>query len=84
MVSRMWLYTYIVCGFPLPISFVFYLLAYFCVALCSLNVENCSITSKTIQKIADALDSGSVLSHLCIGTINLVIFNTLILGIFLV
>ncbi|XP_012572250.2 protein TONSOKU [Cicer arietinum] len=38
-----------------------------CTALCSLNVENCCITSRTIQKIADALDSRSVLSHLCIG-----------------
>ncbi|KAK7247552.1 hypothetical protein RIF29_42437 [Crotalaria pallida] len=38
-----------------------------CTALCRLNVENCSITSPTIQKIADALDSRSVLTHLCIG-----------------
>ncbi|KAF1867268.1 hypothetical protein Lal_00049697 [Lupinus albus] len=38
-----------------------------CAALCSLNVENCCITSRTIQKIADALDSRSVLTHLCIG-----------------
>ncbi|KAK7358853.1 hypothetical protein VNO77_00793 [Canavalia gladiata] len=45
----------------------FYLLAFCCVALCSLNVENCCITSRTIQKIADALDSKSVLAHLCIG-----------------
>ncbi|KAL9329739.1 hypothetical protein ACSQ67_004742 [Phaseolus vulgaris] len=38
-----------------------------CTALCSLNIENCSVTSRTIQKIADALDSRSVLAHLCIG-----------------
>ncbi|TKY60409.1 TONSOKU protein [Spatholobus suberectus] len=38
-----------------------------CTALCSLNIENCCVTSRTIQKIADVLDSRSVLSHLCIG-----------------
>ncbi|KAI9070620.1 hypothetical protein K1719_047418 [Acacia pycnantha] len=38
-----------------------------CTALCSLNVENCHITTRTIQKIADALDSNSVLAQLCIG-----------------
>ncbi|KAF4351126.1 hypothetical protein F8388_017445 [Cannabis sativa] len=37
------------------------------VALCSLNVEDCAITSRTIQKVADALDAGSVLEQLCIG-----------------
>nr|KYP67832.1 Protein BRUSHY 1 [Cajanus cajan] len=38
-----------------------------CTALCSLNIENCCVTSRTIQKMADALDSRSVLAHLCIG-----------------
>ncbi|KAM6590602.1 hypothetical protein CsatA_013207 [Cannabis sativa] len=38
-----------------------------CRALCSLNVEDCAITSRTIQKVADALDAGSVLEQLCIG-----------------
>ncbi|KAK7318472.1 hypothetical protein RJT34_03174 [Clitoria ternatea] len=38
-----------------------------CTALCSLNVDNCCITSRTIQKIDDALDSGSALAHLSIG-----------------
>ncbi|XP_025985410.1 protein TONSOKU-like isoform X3 [Glycine soja] len=38
-----------------------------CTALCSLNIENCCVTSRTIQKVADALDSTSVLAHLCIG-----------------
>ncbi|KAJ1298868.1 hypothetical protein BS78_01G486600 [Paspalum vaginatum] len=30
-----------------------------CKALCSLNVEQCSITSRTVQKMADALHEGS-------------------------
>ncbi|XP_027916277.1 protein TONSOKU [Vigna unguiculata] len=38
-----------------------------CTALCSLNIENCCVTSRTIQKVADALDSRSALAHLCIG-----------------
>ncbi|KAF7834177.1 protein TONSOKU [Senna tora] len=38
-----------------------------CTALCSLNTENCHITSRTIQKIADALSPESVLAQLCIG-----------------
>jgi hypothetical protein len=37
-------------------------------ALYSLDVEHCSITSITVQKMADALDEGSVLSNLSIGT----------------
>ncbi|XWS29402.1 hypothetical protein CRYUN_Cryun24cG0026500 [Craigia yunnanensis] len=41
-----------------------------CRALDSLNVEWCSITSRTIQKVADALDTGSVLSQLFIGHNN--------------
>ncbi|ONK61173.1 uncharacterized protein A4U43_C08F26980 [Asparagus officinalis] len=38
-----------------------------CKALYSLNIEQCSITSRTIQKVADALRDDSVLSHLSIG-----------------
>ncbi|KAK6117535.1 hypothetical protein DH2020_048714 [Rehmannia glutinosa] len=38
-----------------------------CKALYSLDIENCSVTSRTIQKVADSLDSESVLTHLCIG-----------------
>ncbi|KAK9950051.1 hypothetical protein M0R45_005557 [Rubus argutus] len=45
-----------------------------CKALCSLSIERCSITSRTIQKIADALSAESVLEQLCIG------YNTPISG----
>ncbi|GAB2283147.1 hypothetical protein Dimus_017676 [Dionaea muscipula] len=38
-----------------------------CRALYSLNVERCSITTRTIQKIADALDAESALSQLSLG-----------------
>nr|GMC64406.1 protein TONSOKU [Ipomoea batatas] len=38
-----------------------------CKALYSLNIEQCSITSRTVQKVADSLDSGSALTHLCLG-----------------
>ena len=38
--------------------------------LYSLNIENCSITSRTIQKVADALSAESTLAQLCIGTFN--------------
>uniref|UniRef100_A0A5B6ZRH6 Protein TONSOKU n=1 Tax=Davidia involucrata TaxID=16924 RepID=A0A5B6ZRH6_DAVIN len=38
-----------------------------CKALYSLNIEHCSITSRTIQKVADALDTGSVLAQICLG-----------------
>ncbi|KAJ0264409.1 Protein TONSOKU [Hirschfeldia incana] len=41
-----------------------------CRALYSLNVEQCSLTSRTIQKIADALDPESGLSQLYIGYNN--------------
>ncbi|XP_023641171.1 protein TONSOKU isoform X2 [Capsella rubella] len=41
-----------------------------CRALYSLNVEHCSLTSRTIQKVADALDTESGLSQLCIGYNN--------------
>lgn len=40
------------------------------VVLYSLNIENCSITSRTIQKVADALGAESTLAQLCIGTFN--------------
>ncbi|KAI3735773.1 hypothetical protein L6452_15286 [Arctium lappa] len=38
-----------------------------CKALYSLNIERCSITSRTIQKVTDSLDSESLLSELFIG-----------------
>ncbi|KAL1221577.1 Protein TONSOKU [Cardamine amara subsp. amara] len=41
-----------------------------CRALYSLNVEHCSLTSRAIQKISDALDSESGLSQLSIGYNN--------------
>lgn len=41
-----------------------------CRALYSLNIERCSLTSRTIQAAADALGSDSVLSHLSIGYNN--------------
>ncbi|KAK4264787.1 hypothetical protein QN277_025917 [Acacia crassicarpa] len=49
-----------------------------CTVLCSLNVERCHITSRTIQKMADALDSKSVLSQLCIGYNNPVSGNAIV------
>ncbi|XP_040376586.1 protein TONSOKU [Oryza brachyantha] len=48
-----------------------------CKALYSLNVEQCSITSRTVQKMADALHEGSVLSHLSLGKNNPVSGNTM-------
>ncbi|XP_052206092.1 protein TONSOKU isoform X2 [Diospyros lotus] len=38
-----------------------------CKALYSLNIERCSITSRTILKVADSLHSGSVLSQISLG-----------------
>ncbi|KAJ0983759.1 hypothetical protein J5N97_002115 [Dioscorea zingiberensis] len=38
-----------------------------CKALYSLNLEACSVTSRTVQKIADTLHEGLVLSHLSLG-----------------
>ncbi|KAM1715053.1 hypothetical protein ACFX12_025582 [Malus domestica] len=38
-----------------------------CKALCSLSIERCSVTSRTIQKVAEALNADSVLEQLCIG-----------------
>ncbi|GAV62553.1 TPR_8 domain-containing protein/TPR_12 domain-containing protein [Cephalotus follicularis] len=49
-----------------------------CKALFSLNIERCSVTSRTIQKVTDALDAESVLSHLCIGFNNPVSGNSII------
>ena len=45
-------------------------------ALFSLDVEQCSITSRTVQKMADALHEGSVLSHLSIGTLLPLLYIT--------
>ncbi|KAL5213496.1 hypothetical protein ABZP36_024343 [Zizania latifolia] len=49
-----------------------------CKALYSLNVEQCSITSRTVQKMADALHEGSVLSHLSLGKNNPISGNTML------
>jgi hypothetical protein len=44
----------------------------FCfVALYSLNIERCSITTRTIQKVADALNASLVLAQLSIGALYL-------------
>ncbi|KAL2906747.1 Protein TONSOKU [Bienertia sinuspersici] len=48
-----------------------------CTGLYSLNIERCSITSRTIQTVADALNSGSVLSQLFVGYNNPVSGNSL-------
>ncbi|KAJ8504389.1 hypothetical protein OPV22_005275 [Ensete ventricosum] len=49
-----------------------------CKALYSLNIEQCSITSRTVQKVADAISVGSVLSHLSIGRNNPVSGNAIV------
>ncbi|KAF8730187.1 hypothetical protein HU200_017160 [Digitaria exilis] len=49
-----------------------------CKALYSLNVEQCSITSRTVQKMADALHEGSVLSHLSLGKNKPISGNTMV------
>ncbi|XP_031476796.1 protein TONSOKU isoform X2 [Nymphaea colorata] len=41
-----------------------------CKALYSLNLEKCSITSRTVQTIADSIQSESSLSHLALGKNN--------------
>ncbi|KAG9452829.1 hypothetical protein H6P81_005733 [Aristolochia fimbriata] len=41
-----------------------------CKALYCLKIEQCAITSRTVQDIADALDDGSVLSELWLGKNN--------------
>ncbi|XP_058073084.1 protein TONSOKU isoform X2 [Magnolia sinica] len=48
-----------------------------CKALYSLNIEECSITSRTVQKIADALDVCSVLTELCLGKNNPITGNAI-------
>ncbi|KAF6154890.1 hypothetical protein GIB67_018327 [Kingdonia uniflora] len=48
-----------------------------CKALYSLNIENCCITSRTIQKVADAIDSRSILANLSIGHNNPISGNSL-------
>ncbi|KAJ1281342.1 hypothetical protein BS78_04G298800 [Paspalum vaginatum] len=47
-------------------------------ALYSLNVEQCCITSRTVQKMADALHEGSVLSHLSLGKNNPISSNSML------
>ncbi|XP_035823345.1 protein TONSOKU isoform X4 [Zea mays] len=49
-----------------------------CKALYSLNVEQCSITSRTVQKMTDALHEESVLSHLSLGKNNPISSNTML------
>ncbi|RLM80797.1 protein TONSOKU isoform X2 [Panicum miliaceum] len=49
-----------------------------CKALYSLSVEQCSITSRTVQKMADALHEGSVLSHLSLGKNNPISGNAML------
>ncbi|CAA0830202.1 Protein TONSOKU [Striga hermonthica] len=49
-----------------------------CKALYSLDIGNCSITSRTIQMVADSLDSESVLEHLSIGHNHSVSGNALV------
>ncbi|XP_062220506.1 protein TONSOKU-like [Phragmites australis] len=49
-----------------------------CRALYSLNVEQCSITSRTVQKMSDALHEGSALSHLSLGKNNPISGNAML------
>ncbi|KAJ6991180.1 hypothetical protein NC653_019397 [Populus alba x Populus x berolinensis] len=49
-----------------------------CRALYSLNIERCSITTRTIQKVADALNASLVLAQLSIGYNNPVSGNAII------
>ncbi|KAK4479542.1 hypothetical protein RD792_015059 [Penstemon davidsonii] len=49
-----------------------------CKALYSLDIENCSISSRTIQKVADSLHSESALTHLYLGYNNPVSGNAMI------
>ncbi|THG04658.1 hypothetical protein TEA_004787 [Camellia sinensis var. sinensis] len=49
-----------------------------CKALYSLNIERCSITSRTIQKVADSLGSESVLSQICLGYNNPISSNAIV------
>jgi len=58
---------FIDCRKPFFLLTVCYVFALF-TSLYSLNVEQCSITSRTVQKMTDALHEESVLSHLSLGT----------------
>ncbi|CAL9162518.1 unnamed protein product [Musa hybrid cultivar] len=49
-----------------------------CKALYSLNIEQCSITTRTVEKVADAISVGSVLSHLSIGRNNPISGNAIV------
>lgn len=49
-----------------------------CKALYSLNIERCSITSRTIQKVVDALDTASVLAQLSLGYNNTISGNVML------
>ncbi|XP_010025556.2 protein TONSOKU [Eucalyptus grandis] len=49
-----------------------------CRALYSLNVERCSITSRTINKAAEALEAGSTLAQLYIGHNDLISGNAIV------
>ncbi|KAL8168242.1 hypothetical protein V2J09_009741 [Rumex salicifolius] len=49
-----------------------------CKALYSLNIERCCITTRTIQKLCDALDLNLNLSHLSIGYNNPISGHTII------
>ncbi|WCJ32134.1 tetratricopeptide repeat (TPR)-containing protein [Euphorbia peplus] len=49
-----------------------------CKALYSLNIAQCSITSRTIQKVADAATSSSVLAQLSIGHNNPISGNAIV------
>ncbi|KAK8921250.1 Protein TONSOKU [Platanthera zijinensis] len=49
-----------------------------CKALYSLKIEQCSITSRTIQKLADSLHDESILSHLSIGNNNPISGNAMV------
>ncbi|XP_020572962.1 protein TONSOKU isoform X2 [Phalaenopsis equestris] len=49
-----------------------------CKALYNLNIEQCSLTSRTIQKLSDFLHDGSILSHLSIGKNNPISGNTMV------
>ncbi|KAK4840892.1 hypothetical protein QYF36_020698 [Acer negundo] len=48
-----------------------------CKALYNLNIERCSITSRTIQKVSDALGAESVLAQLSIGYNNPITGNAM-------
>uniref|UniRef100_A0A7N0TWH9 Protein TONSOKU n=1 Tax=Kalanchoe fedtschenkoi TaxID=63787 RepID=A0A7N0TWH9_KALFE len=49
-----------------------------CTVLYSLNIERCSVTSRTIQKIADSIKAGSALTQLSIGENSPISANVLV------